>query len=614
MRRPLVLAVVLATVAALPAPAVAADPAWTKLDVPFTGLPQSFDLAGLPGRQMLVYWHNPNSEPAANHGMRVVERVPGGAFSAPQEIAETFQSGIAFAPSGDGVTFENRNPGTRTGFRPAGGPPTVPAAFGSGHDAMAVAVASNGKALAAIRTTDGKLRVSDRPAGAAAAFGTPVQTQNDEASTKPSGFFPAFLAPVLDADGAAVIAFSSTGDQLKVVARPAGGSFGAAVNAPVPAGTLPAVASNQAGDAFMVWKEGGVVKGSYRPRGGTFGPAEVVHDSTALGTVESPPVAAIDGSGRVFAAWSTTRGGSFACDPGDRYRMRTAFRAAGGGWSVKPDRHGQAPVVAATDTATPAAARFLLMYRRIDPRIGDCGDLDQRRVVGEVSAYDAVAAPVVLPGQLADDNGSLSQPYAAAMTPAGEGLVLFSRDTGGSVVAAFEGGDGDGGTDEENESPPAEEKPVVPGDGGANNAPVGFTGAGPSGARGPDVGAAPAGGTLGVDPRIFSPVPPPVRVSQLAGGIPLTLGCAGACGLTVSGQVQVGSGGSARAAKVSRIRLKALTVRLKAGERRRVKVKLPKRAIAGIKRAVRRRQRAVAVLTISAPGAKPRRLTVRFRR
>jgi hypothetical protein len=609
MRRLFVLAMVLGTLAALPAAAASAEPAWTRLDIPITQLPTGFDLVGLPGRQALVYWTDTE--------MRVTERAPGGAFSTPQKISETYQSQMAFAPNGDGVIVANTQSGTLTGFRPAGGPPSALTAFGgSAHASMAVGVDANGKALAAIRTTDGKLRVSERAAGAAATFSTPVQTQNDESVTLVQSVFPPYLEPVLDADGAAAIVFSSTNQQLRVVTRTAGGAFGASAAMPGTPDAMPAFARNRAGDAVLVWSEGVFIKASYRSRGGTFGPGEVIHSANE-GMVETKPVAAVDGAGRVVAAWSTAKQGTFECDPRDRYRMRTAFRATNGTWTVKPDRPGQLPVVAASDTADAAAARFLLVYRRIDPRLNECtAGLATRRIVGEVGAFDAVAAPLVLPGQTAEDDGASNYTHIAAMTPAGDGITLFESDQNDVEVAAFEGG----GTatppiDDADETPPAkDDKTVVPGDGGTNNAPLGFQGTGPSGARGPDVGARQAGGTLAVDPRIFSPVPPPVPVAQLAGGIPLTLGCASACALTVSGQVQLGSGGAARAAKVSRIRLKGMTVRLKAGERRKVRVKLPKRAITQIKRAVRRRQRAVAVLTISAPGAKPKTITVRFRR
>ena len=615
MRRPFAVVAVLATVATLPAPASAADPSWQRLDVPFAFLPQVVTLTALPGRQAMVYYHNPVGEPSQNHGTRIVERTPGTGFSAPQEIGGNAVTASGFADNGDAVIVDNGYPGTSTGFRPAGGPPLALTAFGADHDLMAVDVDPAGKALGAVRTTGGKLRVTDRPAGSGSAFATPVQTQNDEAATRAFGVLPPYLAVALDPNGAAAVAFGSTGDQVKTVTRAAGGSFGAAVNAPTPAGTFPTFAANRAGDAVLMWKEGAIVKSSFRPRGGAFGAAQIVQTLTENRVADAHPAAAIDGNGRVFAAWPTSRTGTYTCDPLERYRMFSAFRDTAGTWSVKPDRPGQFPVVAAADT-TDMGGRFVLAYTRVDPRLTGCPDLSARRVVAEVGTYDTVPVPAVLPAQQADDEGVYHNAAAAAVTPAGDAVVAYDTDENDGEAAAFEVPAAGEETDDEDESPVAkpEEKPVIPGDGGANNAPLGFQGSGPSGARGPDVGSHQVGGTLQADPRIFSPVPPPVRVSQLNQGIPLTLSCAVACGITVTGQVQTGSGGSARAAKVSRVRLEAMTVRLKAGERRKVRVKLPKKAVSAIRRAVRKRQRAVAVLTITAPGAKPKTLTVKFRR
>ena len=606
MRRPLAAAAVLATVAAAPAPASAADPSWQRLDVPFGYLPPAISLTGLPGRQAMVYYHNPIGEPQASHGTRIVERVPGGAFSAPQEIGRTTLTGAVFADSGDSVVVENTTSSTKTGFRPAGGPPAPLAAFAQstwlGADANAA-----GAALAAFRTASNRLNVSDRPAGAAASFAPPATVPGDPEVVS-AGFFP-FVAPVLDADGSAAVLFSATGSQLKAVYRTGTGAFGGAVAVAVPAGVWPRLATNQAGDAALVWRDGAAVRVAYRPRGETFGAAETVVAHGDGRTPDADPVAAIDGSGRVFAAWPTNRPGTYACDTIDRYRLVTAFRATSGAWSVKPDRPGQQPVVAASGATDPAAARFLVAYQRPDPRLAGCPGFPTRRVVAELGAFDAVPAPEILPAQEAGDEGVYNIPGAAAVTPAGQAVVAYDTDHNDGEAAAFEV-PARGGQTKVDETPVAkDDKPVIVRD----EAPVGFTGSGPSGARGPDVGARQSGGTLGVDPRIFSPVPPPVRVSRLGQGIPVTLGCALACAITVSGQVQVGSGRAARAAKVSRIALKATTVRLKAGERRTVRVKVPRRAVGKIRRAVRRRQRAVALLTIAAPGARPRTLRVKLR-
>jgi hypothetical protein len=253
---------------------------------------------------------------------------PAVTISGPAETAGS--ADVALDKGGDAVAVWERLDPSSLRFRIVSAFGSAGGDFGSAHaisdpgeDARSprVAVGQNGEAVAVWVGSDGshrRVQAAFRPKGGS--FG-PSQTISDPGQQASE---PAEVA--VDRHGGAVAVWQSSDGRIQAAFRPKGGGFGGAQTLSDPGGGAfgARIAMDKDGDAVAVWQRfdgsNGRIQAAFRPRGGTFGPAETI---SAAGRTAIEPDVAMDDAGNAIAVWErhSDEGG---------LRAQATFRPRGG--------------------------------------------------------------------------------------------------------------------------------------------------------------------------------------------------------------------------------------------------------------------------------------------
>lgn len=345
-------------------------------------------------------------------------RSPGGTFAPPEDLSGDGPDAnipqVAVGQDGTTTVVWSRTSGAtfvvQARTRPAGGAfgPTVNVSPSGRQDfVMGVATAADGATTVIWEEADGQnwtVYASTRPAGAA--FGAPVQlsaTADHDAEPVPR------LAT--GGDGTTTVVWNQYRGGSWVVqasTRPAGGSFGPAVDLSAPS-TLapnPRVAASSDGATTVVWAlSEDRIQASTRVLGGTFSaPTDV---SIATQGARRPQIA-VSGGGEATVVWEHPHSGGWSIQAGTR--------PAGGPFAAPvdvsaADDDARAPlVVGAPDGTTD------LLWERLGTT-GGVVQASTRAIGGAFSSPHDLSAPA-----------STSQLARAAVAPDGAATVVFAGD------------------------------------------------------------------------------------------------------------------------------------------------------------------------------------------
>jgi hypothetical protein len=311
---------------------------WTAVPAPSLGSPSAIALTG-DGAGELFATQLAQPGDSSTSGFYLSTRAAGGVFSTPARMPDAGFPEIAGDDAGDALSVATSGGSAVVRERPYGGgfgaplqtiaiaaPTLSPVAFARRADGAALAAWADGTAL----------QIADRPAGVTAVFGAPTSPPSTtisgpgfgtQATSVPLTF------PVLDPDGAAAVVLTHTGSggagySLWQTRRAAGGTFTAAT-ALASDITLPAFASDAAGDAIAVWRDGNTLSGAFRPHGGSFGAAHQFATAPDSGSSQNAALTelsvAMTPGGLAQVVW-------------ERYVPGAACTSAGGVYSVAPRR------------------------------------------------------------------------------------------------------------------------------------------------------------------------------------------------------------------------------------------------------------------------------------
>jgi hypothetical protein len=612
-RLPLLLLTALAA-ALVAGPAAAAT--WTGVPAPNLGSPSSLSLTG-DGAGELFATQLAQPGDGGTSGFYLSTRVAGGAFTAPARTPDAGFPAVAGDDAGDALSVATSGSSAVVRVRPYGGvfgaplqtiaiaaPTLTPVAFARRPDGAALAAWADGTTL----------QLADRPAGTTTVFGAPVSPPATSISGPGFGSqatsVPLAL-PVLDADGAAAVVLSHTGSMgagysLLQTRRAAGGTFTAAT-ALASDITLPAFASNAAGDAIVVWRDGNTLWGAFRPRGGGFGAAQQFASAPDSGSSQNASLTevsvALTPGGLAQVVWERYVPGAACSSAGGVYSVATATRGASGTWSAPSYAVGNAPIVAASTTDE----RTALLWDDGGCAVSSSTVYALKATLG---APAGLTAPEVVAGGGQSDT---SFAKTAAFDGTGAATVLWLGDG-----AALHGA-----------STAATATPTTPGGGG-----TGTTG---------DTSAPHAAGTPStpaVTPPSVPPKPPATNVLTIGivhatpGDQTLSatqspsvgLACDSACQASIGALTTVGGPGAGpdptsiirgvvATARTTRFTSKAIIKKLKAHGHAKVTIKLSAKARRAVKAALKAHRPASVVVTIHVKGSrKVAKITYVFRR
>jgi hypothetical protein len=343
-----------------------------------------------------------------------------GQYTAPEVAVDPAGGTAAVWSEGDGTTYS-----VRAAIRPSGGSFGAPVTLAAGSDTLPlpkVEVDGAGNAVAVWnRGADGDsiVQMASRPAGGS--FGPAVDLSGPGRSFSPQ--------IDLNAGGAAVVVWSRvvTLGEFVVQARTraAGGSFGAPVDLSTGDGDLsqagaPQVALNDAGDAIVVWElfkgfSNSVIQAASRTAGGAFGAA--VDVSSPSGEDARDAQVALSPSGDAVVVWSHY----------NDFTIRYARRPAGA------DFTGALPFL--TDSAGNSSGATVAMD----------ADGNALAVWAHHNGTNLVAQSAIMPaGGVFGRPVDLSEPGIEAYFPqvavngAGDAIAVWSgySEQGGTVVQA----------------------------------------------------------------------------------------------------------------------------------------------------------------------------------
>jgi hypothetical protein len=203
----------------------------------------------------------------------------------------------------------------QTAYRPAGGGWEAPVDLsgpGGEVEAADLAVDPVGDAVAVWRVTTGGnflVQAAFKPAGGSWQPSETVSTSGAAGETPQVS---------IDEAGDAVLIYKDGGGGIFASYRPANGSWGQGVQISSPGAAAPEVAMNPAGEAVAVWKISlgplsWIEANSMAPGGSWTG--EVVHLSLAA-TITEPPQVEADAAGEFFALWSSGESNNQAVEIG----------------------------------------------------------------------------------------------------------------------------------------------------------------------------------------------------------------------------------------------------------------------------------------------------------
>jgi hypothetical protein len=350
------------------APAVAA-PAWFPLgDLdqpiadPAAGSPQ---VAMDPGGDAVAVWQGSNG---SNSTIRAAGRPAGGNFSAAADLSAPAENNgspqVAMDQAGNAIAVWRRDPyfvqaaiGSADGGFGAPIDLSADIQFAADDPALAMNPAGNAIAVWSLeRSDDQVVQAMDRPAGGS--FGAAVDVS-------PAGE-QAFRPDVaMNAAGEVIVTWSrhdGSASSVHASVRPAGGSFGAPVDLSTPGqdADFSQVALDQAGDAIVVWKRNNgddrITQAAFRPAGGSFG-APV--DLSVPSTNDFDPQVAMDQVGNAIVAWERFNG--------NETLVQGATRPAGGSFSAPFDLSAPGGDALSPKLAmNPAGDAFVVWYRGDD--------------------------------------------------------------------------------------------------------------------------------------------------------------------------------------------------------------------------------------------------------
>ena len=323
---------------------------------------------------------------------------------------------VAVSPTGGVIALWTTSDGTneriQAAVRPQGG------SFGSafnlsaaGQDASdpSVAFDAHGNAVAAWLRSDGtndRVQAAFRPAGGSFGPAVDLSGAGQDADSP--------RVAVSEQGDAMVVweRFDGANQRIQTAIRPAGGSFGGAVDLSE-AGQdahLPQLALDPAGDAVAVWKRSdGIhdrIQATVRPAGGSFGlPASAQTLSRSTEDGDDPQVS-VDAAGDAIVVWSG--------NDGTDNRIEEAMRPAGGSFANGVEISGADGQEA--QIAMDAAGHAMVVWL-----LNDGTNYRVQAATGQTGG--SFAAPVFV-----SDAGEDADQPQVAMDPQGDAVAVWRRN------------------------------------------------------------------------------------------------------------------------------------------------------------------------------------------